>query len=81
MTHKQYLRKVEKLERVGDSEALTALEHELMENLDSNLDMDFVSAVDPIHIQLMKEKRCLRHHVNRNRLSLLEILSKITIFG
>ena len=50
MTHKQYLRKVEKLERVGDSEALTALEHELMENLDSNLDMDFVSAVDPIHI-------------------------------
>ncbi|SVC09603.1 uncharacterized protein METZ01_LOCUS262457, partial [marine metagenome] len=34
---------------VGDSEALTALEHELMENLDSNLDMDFVSAVDPVH--------------------------------
>ena len=49
MTYKQYLRKVEKLERVGDSEALAALERELMENLDSNLDMDFVSAVDPVH--------------------------------
>ena len=49
MTYKQYLRKVEKLERAGDSESLAALERELMENLDSNLDMDFVSAVDPIH--------------------------------
>ena len=49
MTYKEYLRKVEKLERTGDSESLAALEHELMENLDSNLDMDFVSAVDPVH--------------------------------
>ena len=49
MTHKQYLRKVEKLERVGDEEGLTVLESELMENLDSNLDMDFVNAVDPVH--------------------------------
>ena len=49
MTYKEYLRKVEKLERAGDSESLAALEHELMENLDSNLDMDFVSAVDPVH--------------------------------
>ena len=49
MTYKQYLRKVEKLEKAGDSESLAALERELMENLDSNLDMDFVSAVDPIH--------------------------------
>ena len=49
MTYKQYLRKVEKLEKTGDSEALSALEQELMENLDSNLDMDFVSAVDPVH--------------------------------
>ena len=39
MTYKQYLRKVEKLERAGDSESLAALETELMENLDSNLDM------------------------------------------
>ena len=38
-------------------------------------------AIDPVHIQLMKEKRCLRLNVNRNRLLLLEILSKITIFG
>ena len=44
MTYKQYLRKVEKLEKAGDSESLSALERELMENLDSNLDMDFVSA-------------------------------------
>ena len=50
MTYKQYLRKVEKLEKTGDSEALSALEQELMENLDSNLDMDFVSAVDPVHL-------------------------------
>ena len=49
MTYKQYLRKVEKLERAGDSESLAALETELMENLDSNLDMDFVNAVDPVH--------------------------------
>ena len=49
MTYKQYLRKVEKLEKAGDLEALAALETELMENLDSNLDMDFVSAVDPVH--------------------------------
>ena len=49
MTYKQYLRKVEKLEKAGDSESLAALERELMENLDSNLDMDFVSAVDPVH--------------------------------
>ena len=49
MTYKQYLRKVEKLERVGDEEGLTVLENELMENLDSNLDMDFVNAVDPVH--------------------------------
>ena len=49
MTYKEYLRKGEKLERTGDSESLAALEHELMENLDSNLDMDFVSAVDPVH--------------------------------
>ena len=49
MTYKQYLRKVEKLERAGDSESIAALERELMENLDSNLDMDFVSAVDPVH--------------------------------
>ena len=56
MTYKQYLRKVEKLERVGDSEALAALERESMENLDSNLDMDFVSAVDPVHYDEELEK-------------------------
>jgi len=36
--------------------------------------------IDPIHIQLMKEKRCHRLNVNRNRLSLFEKLSKTTIF-
>ena len=56
MTYKQYLRKVEKLERVGDSESLAALENELMENLDSNLDMDFVNAVDPVHDEELEEE-------------------------
>ena len=41
MTYKQYLRKVEKLERVEDEEGLSILEQELMESLDNNLDMDF----------------------------------------
>ena len=56
MTYKQYLRKVEKLERVGDEEGLTVLESELMENLDSNLDMDFVNAVDPVHDEELEEE-------------------------
>ena len=46
MTHKQYLRKVEKLERAGDDEALAALEKERMEDLDNHLDMDFVESMD-----------------------------------
>ena len=46
MTHKQYLRKVEKLERVGDDEGLAALEKERMEDLDNHLDMDFVESMD-----------------------------------
>ena len=46
MTHKQYLRKVEKLEREGDEEALAALERERMEDLDNHLDMDFIEAMD-----------------------------------
>ena len=35
MTHKQYLRKVEKLEREGDEEGLATLERERMDDLDS----------------------------------------------
>ena len=46
MTHKQYLRKVEKLERAGDDEGLAALEKERMEDLDNHLDMDFVESMD-----------------------------------
>ena len=42
MTHKQYLRKVEKLEKIGDSEALEILEQERMESLEENLDIDWV---------------------------------------
>ena len=46
MPHKQYLRKVEKLERAGDDEGLAALEKERMEDLDNHLDMDFVESMD-----------------------------------
>ena len=46
MTHKQYLRKVEKLEREGDEEGLPTLERERMEDLDNHLDMDFIEAMD-----------------------------------
>ena len=46
MTHKHYLRKVEKLERAGDDEGLAALEKERMEDLDNHLDMDFVESMD-----------------------------------
>ena len=46
MTHKQYLRKVEQLERAGDEEGLAALESQRMEDLDNHLDMDFVEAMD-----------------------------------
>ena len=46
MTHKQYLRKVEKLEREGDADALADLERQRMEDLDHHLDMDFINAMD-----------------------------------
>ena len=46
MTHKQYLRKVEKLERDGDEEGLAALESHRMEDLEHHLDMDFVESMD-----------------------------------
>ena len=46
MTHKQYLRKVEKLEREGDEEGLAALESQRMEDLEHHLDMDFVESMD-----------------------------------
>ena len=46
MTHKQYLRKVEILEREGDEEGLATLERERMEDLDNHLDMDFIEAMD-----------------------------------
>ena len=46
MTHKQYLRKVEKLERAGDEEGLAALESQRMEDLEHHLDMDFVESMD-----------------------------------
>jgi len=46
MTHKQYLRKVEKLEREGDADALSDLERQRMEDLDHHLDMDFINAMD-----------------------------------
>ena len=46
MTHKQYLRKVEKLEREGNEEGLVALERERMDDLDHHLDMDFIKAMD-----------------------------------
>ena len=46
MTHKQYLRKVEKLERDGDEEGLAALESQRMEDLEHHLDMDFVESMD-----------------------------------
>ena len=46
MTHKQYLRKVEKLERDGDEEGLAALERERMEDLENRLDKDFVRSMD-----------------------------------
>ena len=45
MTHKQYLRKVEKLEKAGDSEALEILEQERMEFLEENLDIDWVESM------------------------------------
>ena len=46
MTHKQYLRKVEKLERAGDEEGLAALESQRMEDLEYKLDKDFVMSMD-----------------------------------
>ncbi len=46
MTHKQYLRKVEKLEREGDAEGLAELERQRMEDLEHHLDMDFVESMD-----------------------------------
>ena len=46
MTHKQYLRKVEKLEREGDADALADLERQRMEDLDHHLDMDIINAMD-----------------------------------
>ena len=46
MTHKQYLRKVEQLERAGDEEGLAALESQRMEDLEHNLDKDFVMSMD-----------------------------------
>ena len=46
MTHKQYLRKVEKLEREGDEAGLATLERERMEDLDNHLEMDFIEAMD-----------------------------------
>ena len=46
MTHKQYLRKVEKLEREGDLDALSELERQRMEDLDHHLDKDFIEAMD-----------------------------------
>ena len=46
MTHIQYLRKVEKLEREGDADALADLERQRMEDLDHHLDMDFINAMD-----------------------------------
>ena len=46
MTHKQYLRKVEKLERAGDEEGLAALESQRMEDLENHLDMDFVRSME-----------------------------------
>ena len=46
MTHKQYLRKVEKLERAGDEEGLSALESQRMEDLENHLDKDFVRSMD-----------------------------------
>ena len=46
MTHKQYLRKVEQLERAGDEEGLVALERELMEDLENRLDKDYVRSMD-----------------------------------
>jgi len=45
MTHKQYLRKVEKLEKTGDSEALEILEQERMESLEETLDIDWVKSM------------------------------------
>ena len=46
MTHKQYLRKVEKLEREGNEEGLAALERERMDDLDDHLEKDFINAMD-----------------------------------
>ena len=46
MTHKQYLRKVEKLEREGNEEGLATLERERMDDLDHHLDIDFINAMD-----------------------------------
>jgi uncharacterized membrane protein (DUF106 family) len=45
MTHKEYLRKVEKLEKTGDSEALEILEQERMESLEETLDIDWVKSM------------------------------------
>ena len=46
MTHKQYLRKVKKLEREGNEEGLATLEKERMDDLDHHLDIDFINAMD-----------------------------------
>ena len=46
MTHKQYLRKVKKLEREGNEEGLATLERERMDDLDHHLDIDFINAMD-----------------------------------
>ena len=46
MTHKQYLRKVEQLERAGDEEGLAALESQRMEDLENRLGKDFVRSMD-----------------------------------
>ena len=46
MTHKQYLRMVEKLEREGNEEGLATLERERMDDLDHHLDIDFINAMD-----------------------------------
>ena len=57
MTHKQYLRKVEKLEKIGDSEALEILEQERMESLEETLDIDWVKsmALEEFDEELEKE--------------------------
>ena len=46
MTHKQYLRKVRKLEHFEDAEGLAELERERMEDLENHLDKDFGRSMD-----------------------------------